>query len=47
MLKNNLIFIRVIDDFIGFLDTGGVMTFQFRNPELNNKVKLIYREETE
>jgi hypothetical protein len=47
MLKNNLIFIRVIDDFIGILDTGGGMTFQFRNPELNNKVKIIYREEPE
>jgi hypothetical protein len=45
MLKNNLIFIKVIDDFIGFLDTGGGMTFQFRKPELNNKVKIIYREE--
>ena len=45
MLKNNLIFIRVIDDFIGFLDTGGGMIFQFRNPELNSKVKIIYREE--
>ena len=47
MLKNNLIFIKVMDDFIGFLDTGGGMTFQFRNPELNNKVKIIYREEPE
>ena len=45
MLKNNLIFIKVIDNFMGFLDTGGGMTFQFRNPELNSKVKLIYREE--
>ena len=45
MLKNNLIFIKVVDNFIGFLDTGGGMTFQFRNPELNNKVKLMYREE--
>lgn len=45
MLKNNLIFIKVSDNFIGFLDTGGGMTFQFRNPELNSKVKLIYREE--
>ena len=45
MLKNNLIFIKVVDNFIGFLDTGGGMTFQFRNPELNSKVKLIYREE--
>jgi hypothetical protein len=45
MLKNNLIFIKVIDNFIGFLDTGGGMTFQFRHPELNNRVKLIYRDE--
>ena len=45
MLKNNLIFITVVDDFIGFLDTGGGMTFQFRHPELNNKVKLMYMEE--
>ena len=45
MLKNNLIFIKVIDIYLGFLDTGGGMTFQFRNPELNNKVKLNYREE--
>ena len=36
-----------MDDFIGFLDTGGGMTFQFRNPELNSKVKIIYREEPE
>lgn len=45
MLKNNLIFIKVVDNFIGFLDTGGGMTFQFRNPELNSKVKLIYKED--
>jgi len=45
MLKNNLIFIKVIDNFIGFLDTGGGMTFQFRHPELNNKIKIIYRDE--
>ena len=45
MLKNNLIFIKVIDNYIGFLDTGGGMTFQFRHPELNNKVKIIYRDE--
>ena len=45
MLKNNLIFINVIDNYIGFLDTGGGMTFQFRNPELNNKVKIMYRDE--
>jgi hypothetical protein len=47
MLKNNLIFIKVVDNFIGFLDTGGGMTFQFRNPEVNSKVKLIYRDEPE
>jgi len=47
MLKNNLIFIKVINDLMGFLDTAGGMTFQFRNPELNRKVKLIYRQETE
>lgn len=47
MLKNNLIFIKVVDDFIGFLDTGGGMTFQFRNPEINCKVEVIYREEKE
>ena len=47
MLKNNLIFIKVVDNFIGFLDTGGGMTFQFRNPELNSKVKLMYRDEPE
>jgi len=47
MLKNNLIFIKVIDDFLGFLDTGGGMTFQFRHPELKNKVKLMYKEEPE
>ena len=45
MLKNNLIFVKVIDNYIGFLDTGGGMTFQFRNPELNNKVKIIFRDE--
>mgnify|MGYP003336973459 CR=1 FL=1 len=45
MLINNLIFIKVVDNFLGFLDTGGGMTFQFRNPELNSKIKLIYREE--
>jgi hypothetical protein len=45
MLINNLIFIKVVDNFLGFLDTGGGMTFQFRNPELNNKVKLNYRDE--
>ena len=45
MLKNNLIFIKIIDDYIGFLDTGGGMTFQFRNPEL--KLKLIYRDDKE
>ena len=45
MLKNNLIFIKVVDNYIGFLDTGGGMTFQFRNYNLNNKLKLIYREE--
>ena len=45
MLKNNLIFIKVIDNYIGFLDTGGGMTFQFRHPELNNKIKIIYRDE--
>jgi hypothetical protein len=45
MLINNLIFIKVLDNFLGFLDTGGGMTFQFRNPELNNKVKLNYRDE--
>ena len=46
MLKNNLIFIKVFDNYMGFLDTGGGMTFQFRNPDLNSKVKLMYREET-
>ncbi len=46
-LKNNLIFIDVIDNYIGFLDTGGGFTFQFRNKELNKKIKLIYREEGE
>jgi hypothetical protein len=45
MLKNNLIYIKVIDNFLGFLDTGGGMTFQFRNPDLNNKVKLNFRDE--
>lgn len=45
MLKNNLIFIKVIDDFLGFLDTGGGMTFQFKNPELNKELKLTYIEE--
>jgi hypothetical protein len=47
MLKNNLIFIKVIDNYLGFLDTGGGMTFQFRNPELNNKVKIKYRDDPE
>jgi hypothetical protein len=45
MLKKNLIFINVIENYLGFLDTGGGMTFQFRNPELNSKLKLMYREE--
>ena len=45
MLKNNLIFIKVVDNFLGFLDTGGGMTFQFSKPELNNKVKLNFRDE--
>lgn len=47
MLVNNLIYVNVIDKYIGFLDTGGGMTFQFRKPELNNKINLIYREEPE
>ena len=42
MLKNNLIFIKVFDNFRGILDTGGGMTFQFRNHEINCKVKLMY-----
>ena len=45
MLKNNLIFIKEIDNYTGYLDTGGGMIFQFRNPELNNKIKIMYREE--
>lgn len=45
MLKNNLIFINEIDNYTGYLDTGGGMIFQFRNPELNNKIKIMYREE--
>ncbi len=45
MLKNNLIFINVVDDLLGFLDTGGGMTFQFRNKKINNKIKISYREE--
>ena len=45
MLKNNLIFIKVVDNYIGFLDTGGGMTFQFSKPELNNKVKLNFSDE--
>jgi hypothetical protein len=47
MLKNNLIFIKEIDNYTGYLDTGGGMIFQFRNPELNNKIKIMYREEPE
>ena len=43
MLKNNLIYIKLFNDFLGFLDTGGGMTFQFRHPELNKT--FIYREE--
>ena len=50
MLKNNLIYIKIFDNLLGFLDTGGGMTFQFRKPELNNKInnkiKIIYREDT-
>ena len=45
MLKNNLIFINVIDNLYGFLDTGGGMTFLFRQPELSSKLNLNYREE--
>ena len=47
MLKNNLIFINVIDNLLGFLDTGGGMTFLFRKPELNKELKLKYLEEKE
>lgn len=43
MLKNNLIYIKLFDDFLGFLDTRSGMTFQFRHPELNKT--FIYREE--
>ena len=45
MLKSNLIYIKVYEKFLGFLDTGGGMTFQFRKPELNSKLKLLYRNE--
>jgi hypothetical protein len=45
MLKNNLIFINVIDNFYGFLDTGGGMTFLFRKPELSSELHLKYIEE--
>jgi hypothetical protein len=45
MLKNNLIFVNVMDNFNGFLDTGGGMTFQFRNKELNELLKIKYLEE--
>lgn len=46
MLRNNLIYVKVFDKFEGFLDTGGGITFQFRNYEINQKIKLIYRKET-
>ena len=45
ILKNNLIYIKLFDNYLGFLDTGGGMTFQFRHPELNSKLKFMYREE--
>uniref|UniRef100_A0A6C0KPV5 Peptidase A2 domain-containing protein n=1 Tax=viral metagenome TaxID=1070528 RepID=A0A6C0KPV5_9ZZZZ len=42
VLLNNLIY-RKIDKYVGFLDTGGGMTFQFRNPDI--VTNLPYREE--
>jgi len=38
MLINNLIYINIIDNYLGYLDTGGGITFLFRNPELFNKI---------
>jgi len=43
MLRNNLIYIHVIDNFLGFLDTGGGgLTFLFRKPELSPILKIKY-----
>lgn len=45
MLKNNLIYTNIIDNFNGFLDTGGGMTFLFRHPELSGELNLRYIDE--
>jgi hypothetical protein len=38
MLINNLIYIIIKDNFLGFLDTGGISTFLFRNYELSKEL---------
>jgi hypothetical protein len=42
MLKNNLIFILVNNNSLGFLDTGGGTTFLFRKPELSIELDYPY-----
>jgi hypothetical protein len=42
MLKNNLIFILVNNNLLGFLDTGGGTTFLFRKPELSIELDYPY-----
>ena len=43
MLNNNLLYIKVLGKYLGFLDTGGGFTFQFRKQEL--KTGLKFKEE--
>ena len=41
MLKNNLIYLKLKDKYLGFLDTGGGYTFLFRKDIQINKIKCI------
>jgi hypothetical protein len=41
MIKNNLLYVNVVGKYLGFLDTGGGFTFQFRKPELKTGFKFI------